>query len=417
MAAPEATVAALVEYFKRTYSLPERTNMSMRKRVTLNMLPRNDTSLASGEAFYEVMDALKAASASASFSRGMGDYAPSKAYRWLVQGPKVMYGRITIAGLTLAQSPAGALINVKAAEADRETDYMLERLEQIMWGDSAANIGRIAAAGLGGSAATRVLTLATTEDVYNFQNGQFLQFNATRTGSSGTLRADMYQVTGVNYVTGVVTATRTADSAVGDVANNDYIYIRGDYDAVSPGIPSFIPATDPTSTPFLGVDRSLWPNHLAGWRYSFVGSIEETIKFAFSRMGRFVNRSLGRYAVCLSTADWLTLEQELGARITRDPVAEQTFGTGALTVRTPAGTVPCIAIPVLTSGRAYIIDFSTWRFHHLKGVPHVVDDDGQTAIRLPAEGTGSGDGIQIWFRCWYHLTCVYPIANATFATA
>jgi len=416
MAAPEATVAVLVEYFKRTYSLPERTNMSMRKRVTLNMLPRNDQMLASGEAFFEVMDALKAASASATFANGMTDYTPSKAYRWLVSGPKSMYGRITISGLTLAQSPAGALINVKSAEADRETDYMLERLEQIVWGDGAANIGRIAAAGLGGTAATRVLTLATIEDAYNFQYGQYLQANPNRTGNSGTLRVDVYKVTGVNYVTGVVTADRFS-GAGGDWANNDYIYIRGDYDSVSPGIPAFIPASDPTSTPFLGVDRSLWPNHLAGWRYTFQGSIEETIKFTFSRMGRFVNRGLSRYAVCLSTADWLTLEQELGARIVRDPVAEQTFGTGALLVRTPSGTVPCIAIPVLTSGRGYLIDFSTWRFHHLKGVPHVMDDDGTTVIRLPAEGTGSGDGIQIWFRCWYHLTCVYPIANATFQTA
>jgi hypothetical protein len=59
MAAPEGTVAALVEYFKRTYSLPERTNMSIRKVPTLKNMPRDSKSLASGEAFYEVMDALK----------------------------------------------------------------------------------------------------------------------------------------------------------------------------------------------------------------------------------------------------------------------------------------------------------------------------------------------------------------------
>jgi hypothetical protein len=416
MAAPEATVAALVEYFKRTYSLPERTNMSLRKITTLRQIPRNDTSLASGEAFYEVMDALKTASATASFSFGMTDYTPSKAYRWLINGPKVMYGRITVQGLALAQSPAGALINVKAKEADQESDYMMERLEKILWGDGAGELGRIGAAGLGGSAATRVLTLAVAEDAYNFQWGQVLQANPNRTGNAGTLRADVYKVTGVNYVTGVVTADRIS-GAGSDWANNDYIYIRGDYDALSPGIPAFIPATDPTSTPFLGVDRSLFPNHLAGWRYSFQGSIEETIKFTFSRMGRFVNKAANRFAVCLSTADWYTLELELGARVVRDPAAEQTFGTGALMVRTTYGTVPVIAIPVMTSGRGYLLDFTTWRFHHLRGVPHVIDDDGNVALRLPAEGTGAGDGIEIRFRCWYHLTNVWPIGNATFATA
>lgn len=416
MAAPEATVAALVEYFKRTYSLPERTNMSMRKVPTLRAMPRDGEKLASGEAFYEVMDALKAASASHTFSFGMTDYTPSKAYRWLVSGPKTLYGRVTIQGLALAQSPAGALIDVKKAEAERENDYMMERLEKVLWGDSAGEIGRIAAAGLGGSAATRVLTLANIEEAYNFQWGQYLQANPNRTGNAGTLRVDQYKVTGVNYVTGVVTADRVV-GAGGDWANNDYIYIRGDYDAPSPGIPSFIPATDPTATLFLGVDRSLWPNHLAGWRYDFQGSIEETVKLAFTRMGRFINRAAGRYAVCLSTSDWYTLEQELGSRIVRDPVSEQTFGTGSILVRTVYGTVPCIAIPVMTSGRGYILDFTTWKFHHLRNVPHVIDDDGQVARSLPAEGTGSGDGIEIRFRCWYHLTCPYPIANATFATA
>lgn len=394
--------------------------MSLRKVPTLRAVPRNDQSLASGEAFYEVMNVFKGASASHTFSYGMQDYTPSKAFRWLISGPKNLYSRITVQGLAMAQSTAGALINVKTNEAENENDYMMERLEKVLWGDSAGEIGRILpATGLGGSAATRIFTLESPEDAYNFQNGQFLQFNANRTGNSGTLRADMYLVTGVNYgaVAPTVTATRTADASAGDVAASDYIYIRGDYDAPSPGIPSFIPATDPTSTLFLGVDRSNFPNHLAGWRYDFQGSIEETLKFAFSRMGRFINKPQNKYAVCLSTGDWYLLEQEMAGRIVRDPVAEQTFGTGALMVRTVYGVVPVIAIPVMKSGRGYILDFTTWRFHHLRGVPHIIDDDGNVAMRLPAQGTGSGDGIEIRFRCWYHLTCTYPIANATFLTA
>lgn len=416
MAAPEATVTALVEYFRRVYSMPERTNMSLRKVPTLKNVPRDTKQLASGEAFYEIMDALKPASASHSFARGMTDYTPSKAYRWLVTGPKTMYGRLTFQGLALAQAPGGSFLQLKSQEAERDNDYMMERLEKILWGDAAGDIGRIGAAGLGGSAATRVLTLSNAEDAYNFQWGQVLQANANRTGNSGTLRVDIYKVTGVNYVTGVVTADRIS-GAGGDWANNDYIYIAGDYDAASPGIPSFIPATDPTSTPFLGVDRSLFPNHLAGWRYDFQGSIEETIKFAFSKMGRFINTGAKKYAVCLSTSDWYTLEQELGARIVRDPDADQTFGTGAILVRTVFGVVPCIAVPVMTSGRGYILDFTTWKFHHLKGVPHIIDDDGNTFMRLPAEGTGAGDGIEMRLRCWYHLTCTQPISNATFAAA
>lgn len=420
MATPAATVAALVEYFKRTYSLPERTNMSIRRTPTLNRMNKDMNKLATGEAFYETMDVFKGTSFSHSFQYGMSDYAPSKGYRWLVTAPIAAYARITLDGLMLAQQKAGALIDMKSKEADSVTSNMLENLERELWGDQASDMGQIDAAGLGGSAATRVLTLAVWETGYNFQNGQVLQANPTRTGAAGSMRADVYQVTGVNYdAAGVakVTASRVSGAA-SDWAASDYIYLRGNYDAGIPGIPAFIPATDPSATTFLGVDRSLYPNHLAGWRYNFQGTIEETIKFAFSRMGRFINKAANKYSICVSTADWLTLEQEMVGRVIRDPVAEQTFGTSSLVVRTPFGDVPVISIPVLKSGRGYIVDWTTWTFHHLKGIPHVIDDDGNVALRLgPDPAIGGGDGIEIRFRVWYHPTCTYPIANATFATA
>lgn len=420
MATPAATVAALVEYFKRTYSLPERTNMSIRRTPTLNRMNKDMQKLATGEAFYETMDVFKGTSFAHQFQYGMSDYAPSKGFRWLVIAPVTGYARITLDGLMMAQAPLGALLDLKSKEADSVTSNMLENVERELWGDQASDMGQVSGSGLGGTASVRILTLAVWETGYNFQNGQFLQANPTRTGSSGTLRTDIYQVTGVNYDNAgvaVVTATRVFGAA-SDWAASDYLYLRGCYDGGIPGIPSFIPSTDPSATLFLGVDRSNYPNHLAGWRYAFQGSIEETIKYAFSRMGRFINKPAQKYSICVSTADWLTLEQEMVGRVIRDPVAEQTFGTSSLVVRTPFGDVPVISIPVLKSGRGYIIDWTTWTFHHLKGIPHVIDDDGNVALRLgPDPSTGGGDGIEIRFRIWYHPTCTYPIANATFATA
>ena len=421
MATPAATVAALVEYFKRTYSLPERTNMSIRRTPTLNRMNKDMQRLATGEAFYATMDVFKGWTTTPSFQYGMSDYAPSKGYRWLVTGPKTLYGRITLDGLMLAQAPLGALLDMKTKEADSATADMLETLERQLWSDQAMDIGQIGSSGLGGTAATRVLTMSVWETGYNFQNGMTLQANPTRTGSAGTLRTDIYQVTGIDYDNAgnaVVTASRVFGNA-GDWANSDYVYIRGSYDQGAPGIPAYIPSTAPTGGDNLnGIDRSPYPNLLAGWRYAFQGSIEETIKYAFSRMGRFVNKAAMKYSVCVSTADWLTLEQEMVGRVIRDPDAEQVFGTSSLVVRTAFGDVPVIAIPVLKSGRGYIIDWTTWTFHHLKGLPHVIDDDGNVALRLgPDPSAGGGDGIEIRFRVWYYPLCNYPVANATFATA
>lgn len=423
MATPAATVAALVEYFQRKYSLPERTSMSIRNTPTLNRMNKDSQKLAQGEAFYVTLDAFKSFSASHSFQYGMSDYSPTKGYRWLVSGPKMLYSRITLDGLMMAQNPLGALIDMKSKEADGVTSTLLERLEQKLWGDTASDIGQISSTGLGGTATDRVLTLNVFSTGYNFQYGMYLQACNQRTG--GTVRTDVYQVTGLTYddessgtPKAIITCHRVSGTA-GDWAASDYLYVRGDYDSGAPGIASFIPATAPTAGDnLLGVDRSVAPNHLAGWRFEFKGSIEETIKYSFMIMGRFVNKAAKRYSVCLSPADWLALEQEMAGRVLRDPVAEQTFGTATLVVRTAFGDVPCIAIPVLADGRGYILDWTTWTFHHLKGLPHIIDDDGNTMLRLGPDPTaGGGDGIEIRFRVWYHPVCTWPIANATFKTA
>ena len=53
------------------------------------------------------------------------------------------------------------------------------------------------------------------------------------------------------------------------------------------------------------------------------------------------------------------------------------------------------------------------------GVPHVVDEDGQTFIRGGVDtpdGYKKGDFIKMQMRMWKHLLCVKPMSNATFPT-
>lgn len=416
-----ATVAALAEYFVQRFNLANRDAEYKKNRVTLARLRRDSKRLTMGSAFFETVRIADAYSATTDFTNGMANYSVSQTFRWLVGTPFVQYGRLTFDGLLLKQNDTGTLIDLKSVEADGVAAGMLDQVERNIWQDGFGDLGQISV--LGGSAAVRVITLTVPSDVYNFLRGMPVTFNVSRT-ASGANKVDIYVVTSLNPVTGQVTLTRTS-GAGGDVAANDFAFVQGSKDTAGgvaqymPGIPSFIPAADPSDTLY-GVTRSGDPA-ISGWRFPFEGNLMETIQRAFSKMGRFVNRAAANFAVCLSTNDWLTLSLEPQGQVVRDPTAMQRFGVDGLVVNTPYGPVTAIMIPQMRDGRGYILDFTSWVLYTLGNLPHVINDDGNVFLRLapgsPTGNTLNGDGIEMRFRLWTVLLCNNPISNCTFLTA
>lgn len=411
----DATVAALSDYFVKRFNLAGRDAEYKKNRVTLSMLPRNTTRLAQGDGFYETVRVADAWSDSPDFAAGMAYFQNDKTFRWLVGDPYVQYGRATFDGLLLARNNVGTIIDTKGAAIDGIGHNMLDSLEFQLWNTTAAR-GQIGTNG--GTASARIWTLTSEDDVYNFPVNMVCTASSTATGA-GTDRADVYKVTSIDPINKQVYATRVAGSS-GDVTTNDYLFAVGSKDAYMPGISTFIPSTDPTDTLF-GVARTGQGPALSGWRFAYQGSIAETIQRAFAKMGRYVNRSAMRFTACLSPDDWLLLSLEEQGQVIRDPSADQLFGTAVLSVRTPFGLIPVIAIPQLKSGRGYIVDWTSWELYTLKNLPHVIDDDGRVMQRLaPGSPTGNnlnGDGVEMRFRIWKVLLCLAPIANATFPTA
>jgi hypothetical protein len=199
-----------------------------------------------------------------------------------------------------------------------------------------------------------------------------------------------------------------------------YLFALASKDAYMPGIATFIPATDPTDTLF-GVARTGQGPVLSGWRFPYVGSISETILRSFAKMGKYVNRTALNFTCCLSVEDWILLSLEQTGTVVRDEQASQRFGTETISVRTPFGNVPCVAVPQLASGRAWIIDWSVWKLYTVGNLPHVIDDDGNVMLRLapgsPSGNNLNGDGVEMRFRMWKVLSCLMPMSNCTFPTA
>lgn len=409
----QANQQALADYFIERYNIVGRDVEYAKNRPTLAMVPRDAKKLAMGNYFDETLRIANGFSGSPDWVEGNKNFNPSKTVKWRVGDPYAQYGRLTFDTLALARNPLGTLIDVKGAEADGVRDEMLNTLEFELWNDGSGARGTIAVGGVGGSAPSRVFTLDVPSDVYNFPYGAVLQAYDT---TGATLRTDTYKVTDLDPVAGKVSADRVSGSA-GDVAATDKLYVIGSKDAYMPGIQTFIPATAPADT-LLGVTRTGNPA-LSGWRFPFKSSISETIQRAFATMGRWVNRSAGRFLVCLSTTDWLLLSMEREGRVFEDPTAVQKWGLEGLTVRTPFGPITCVAIPQMADGRGYIIDWSSWCLYTLKNLPHVVDEDGLTFVRLgidAPDGYKNGDGLAMQFRIWKILLCLQPMSNATFPT-
>lgn len=408
-----ANQVALAEYFIRKYNLVGRDAEYAKNRPTLAAIPRDMQKLAGGDTFYETLKLADAWGGTPDWQTGNTYYSTSTKVRWQVGDPFAQYSRITFDNLTLARNNTGTLIDLKAEEADGVRENMLNTCEYELWSDGNGSRGVVGV--LGGTAAARILTLATPSDVYNLPHGTI--FRGSTTAAGGSIRVDIYKVTSVDPVGGIVNATRLSGAA-GDLAANDFLHVVSSEAAYMPGIPLFIPATPPADTIY-GVTRTGDPG-LSGWRFPFVASISETIQRSFAQMGRWVNRAAKKFVVCLSTMDWLLLSMEREGRIFEDPSSMAKWGLDGLTVRTPFGPITCIAIPQMADGRGYILDFTTWKLYTLKNLPHIVDEDGLTFVRGGIQGANdnnNGDFIAMQMRLWKVLLCLQPMSNATFPTA
>jgi len=407
--------SAMAEYFIRRYNLVGRDAEYTKNRPTLKMLPRDTDALKRGDMFYETLKIGQGFAGSPDWVLGNRYHAPSTKVRWAVDYPFPEYARIPFDTLALKRNNLGTLLDIKGSEVEDVKEGMLNNLEFKLWKDGKGNRGQIASVS---GTTTMVVTLVATSDtdpVFNIEYGMHIRGDTAADGS-GTAKDNIYKVTDLNPLENKFTCVLVSDASEA-LAADDYIFVVGAENAYMPGIPTFIPSSAPSDTLY-GVARTGNPA-LSGWRFPFKASISETIQRAFSKMGKYVNREAGKFVVVLSTTDWLLLSMERESRVIPDPSAHQKWGLEGLTVRTSFGPITCIAIPQVTDGRGYIIDWSSWKLYTLGNLPHVVDEDGNTFVRggiAAADGYANGDLIAMQMRMWTTLLCLKPMSNATFPT-
>lgn len=411
-----STFQALKDMYKRLYLNRPLANMALRRTPAFKVIQKIDD--LDGEGAYIPMNVALPVGAAARRDKAKKNVRASKFRKWFLERKKY-YGFVQIEGegLHASRRDPAAYLRLKRKEMDEALAYIGMQIGASWWGDGAGDIGQVGS--VTGSDPVTVITLKNPRSAINFHESQVLVFAPTRTG--GTTRVDgaatevTYEVSKVDLMGGKLTVTRlTGTGAASDPVANDYIYIDGNYDGMMHGFSAYVPASDPGTggipATLNGVDRTTNPTQLAGFRGTWEGSITESAKRLAALMGMY--HTSASSALWVSDYNWYRLEQEqeqLG-KVVRDQRAEAVFGTPAIVLQTPRGSIPVMADPFMPEDFGAFVDHATWELHHLEGLPHIVTDDGLESLRMP----GDDDGIQIDIRAWLNGVCTSPFRNGRF---
>lgn len=410
MAAPASIMSALTKMYKTVYMNRDLTNQAKRKTPAYDSVSKFDDFDGANLTF--PFDYNLAVGVGTTLGGAQLRATASGFDNWVMSTRKKLYGVLTIDAESMhaARKDIGAFLRLRQKETNSLMSYMKMVLGgHAFWGDGAGNLAQVTA--VTGAAPATAFTVSQFDTV-KFHKNQVLVFNPTRTGTSANIRVMTFRVDAINRVTGVITGTRLTGAV--DMAVSDYVYQVDTYDAFPLGIDAFIPSADPgTGTvpaTLLGMSRTDDVTMKSGWRVSWQGSIEETIKYLTAIMGQYVDEA---NSVCwVSRYNWFRLEQELTAQNRKviDARATQVFGSPALLIITPEGNIPVVSDPYLANDRGYLLEMSQIEVHHLGPLLSVADDDGLGALRMTDQ-----DGIEIRLRSWNENIVQRPFQCGRFA--
>ena len=193
---------------------------------------------------------------------------------------------------------ANAFIEAATFEIDGAIEAATRSLAISLYGDGSGQLGVVGSIDTTGT--NDAITLATIQDITNFEVGMELNFGTATTNRELLL---------INRDTGVM----EVDTSSGATAT-EAIYVDGDKDLMLTGLGGWLHATAPTSTDsFFGVDRSADTSRLGGIRFD--GSslpLEEALIGAAAR----VARGGGKPDVCfVNYSNFADLEKALGSKV------------------------------------------------------------------------------------------------------
>jgi len=246
--------------------------------------------------------------------------------------------------------------------------------------------------------AAGVLTLVNADDVVNFEVGQIL-VPSVNDGSDPAhiLIAGAGQgfVIAVNRNAGTVTVSTTSGGAAGTPANwagTMFLFRDGDFGGsgatrILLGLGAWIPASDPTSTTFENINRTVDVARMSGIRLTTAEitglTLEQRLKRLVTRM-RGRNFGPGPDAVFLNPEKWQNVADTLESRGYREIGKDAEFGYENLSFKAGGKTVKLYADPFCPVNKAFALKMDTVKLGGLSKIPEVVNGDGLEMLRKVA---------------------------------
>lgn len=300
-----------------------------------------------------------------------------------------------------SEGDANAFLRAATVEIDGALSALGRSVATKLYRSGSGSIGKAATVTGTGT----IITLATVDDVVNFEVGMTLQ--ASTVDGGGSLRAGSAVVSAVDRINGVVTL---ASAGITGLAGNDFIFVAGDYDAALKGLDAWLPYSDRAtklSSSFFGVTRSADATRLGGLVYDGTAlPIEEALISAASLVGR--EGGSPDYAF-MNFTDWANLAKALGSKVQYNDVkagAEGAVGFTALMVNGPRGVIKCLPDVNCPKGSVFLLQLNTWQLASLKKAVNLFDTDGLRMLR-----SSSADSLQIRCFSYAQLGCSAPGYN------
>lgn len=298
----------------------------------------------------------------------------------------------------MGPAEAGAFIEALKAESDATRDGLLTAIAVNLYSDTLFLRGQRA------SISTNTVTLTNPHDGIKFDVGMTVGAVAS---DKTTLRTGTTTVTAVDRGATTTTVTLANAASITSFANNDYLYVAGDYGNGMAGLESWIPSSSPTSTAFFGVDRSVDPTKLGGCRYSGTEPIKERLirGEAFCRLqGGKIN------AIFMHPIRAAELKQALGdlVRYTEVKSSDGRVSFEGVSLATQSGPVPVIEDPYCQLTTAWGLQLDTWKIRSRGMMPGPLDHGLGTGGTL-LESTA--DALQGRLGYYAQLACKAPGYN------
>ncbi|MBA2540567.1 MAG: hypothetical protein H0V17_13075 [Deltaproteobacteria bacterium] len=382
MAASDITSVAFI--YKRNYTDKACADIAMRDHPTWHQISKEAGF--TGSAFFYPIRYGNPQGISGTFADAQSGASSSKGLQ-LQASRKTKYGIITLNGeaMAAAEGNKGAFLDIVSQETEGVLEEMGDSFAFDLFRDGSGSRGRRA------SAVGNVITLDVADDARNFKVGMTVIASANADGSFP--RAGSTTVAGVDEDLGTVTLTSAA--AITGFLNSDFLFRKGDPGTCMEGMEKCTPLIAPVSgESFRGIDRSVDPRRLAGVRVNDTATVIEEnmglVAVKISQVGKKADRG------ALNPIRFWEVVRRLNAKV------EYQSGGGTadyafeyVNIHTPAGTVKVYSDPDMPVNRGRVYNAKCHYIKHLRGLPHIVMDDGAKSLR-----SASADDIEARARGW-----------------